>query len=145
MGQRVAKGKRIRTSIVVGAIAAVVAGSWLLGTAESTTAAPVHGSAQFDIPSHNGVYRASMSPSDGGWTVQVRTANGAVADGAAITLEGWMPDDSSVVPVRADVEPRGGGEYRVDGMQLQHAGWWNVRVLIATASRTDSLAFNFVR
>lgn len=145
MGHGIAEGKRVRTSIVVGAFAAVVAGAWLLGTAESTTAAPVRGPAQLDIPSHNGAYRASMSPSESGWTVHVRTADGAVVDGAALALEGWMPDDSSVVPVRGDVVARGGGEYRIAAMRLERAGWWNVRVQVASASGIDSLAFNFVR
>jgi hypothetical protein len=43
------------------------------------------------------------------------------------------------------VEARGRGEYRVVGMELERAGWWNVRVQIASTSGTDSLAFNFIR
>lgn len=145
MGQGKVQGKRIRTSVVIAAAAAIVGGSWLLGTAESTTAAPAHAAALVDIPSHNGVYRASMSLSDGGWTIEIRTTDGALVDRAAIVVEGWMPDNGSVLPVRADVAARGGGEYRVAGMRLEHAGWWNVRVQIAAAGGTDSLAFNFVR
>jgi hypothetical protein len=146
MGQGKVQGKRIRTAIVAGVVAAVVAATWLLASAERMSAASLKLAALLDIPSHNGRYRASMSPSQGGWTVQVRTPDGAVVDGALLALEGWMPDDSSVAPVRATkVESRGGGRYRVARMELDRAGWWNVRVQIASARGTDSLAFNFIR
>lgn len=146
MSQRNGEGKRIRTAIVAAAVAAVAASTWLLAGAERMSAAPLKVAALVDIPSHNGVYRASMTPSDGAWTVHVRTASGAVVDSASIALEGWMPDDSSVRPVRApEVEARGGGDYRVTKMELERAGWWNVKVRIATARGTDSLAFNFIR
>ena len=88
MGQGKGRGKHVRTSVVIAAVAAIVGASWLLGAAESTTAAPVRVAGLADIPSHNGVYRASMSLDDGRWTVELRTADGSMVDGAAIALEG---------------------------------------------------------
>ena len=106
------------------------------------------------IPSHNGVYQASLvapsSPIAGsgpdGWTVEVRTAAGTPVENAALALESWMPDDARVNATR----PRatrylGDGRYRVDGLRLDQHGWWNVRLEIAASVGTDSLAFNLVR
>jgi hypothetical protein len=146
MGQGKVHGKRIRTSIAIGAAAVALGSGSILGTADSTNAAPLRVAAMTDIPSHHGIYRASMSPSADGWTVEIRTADGAMVDGAAIELEGWMPDDSSVMPVRAaQVASHDQGEYQVAGMKLERTGWWNVRTTIKSERGTDSLAFNVVR
>jgi hypothetical protein len=146
MGQGKVHGKRIRTSMVIGAAAVALATAWILGTADSTSAASLRVAAMTDIPSHHGIYRASMSPSGYGWMVEIRTADGAMVDGAAIELEGWMPDDSTVTSVRAaKVASRGHGEYRVASMKLERTGWWNVRAKITSERGIDSLAFNLVR
>ena len=105
------------------------------------------------IPSHNGVYRASLVPSDsagrfgsGVWTVEVRTASGAAVEDATLALESWTPDDAPVPATRPRVTAHlGDGRYRVDGLRFERRGWWNVRLQIATPGGTDSLAFNLVR
>ena len=106
------------------------------------------------IPSHNGAYRASLVPSahtagsfsSATWTVEVRTANDAPVEGAALSVESWMPDDNLVPATRPRVtESLGGGQYRVEGLELGRRGWWNVRLQISARYGTDSLAFNLVR
>jgi hypothetical protein len=106
------------------------------------------------ISSHNGAYRASLVPpahaadrsGSAEWTVEVQTNNGAPVDGATLALESWMPDDDHVIATRPRVTANlGGGRYRVDGIELDRRGWWNIKLQIVAAGGTDSLAFNLVR
>ncbi len=107
-----------------------------------------------DIPSHNGVYRASLVASSNAadrfdspvWTVKVETAAGAPVEDVALALESWMPDDDAVPATHPRVTRYlGDGRYRVEGLRLDRRGWWNVRLQIARPNNTDSLAFNLVR
>jgi hypothetical protein len=123
-----------------------------------SAAAPTTETAAFSrlssIPSHNGVYRASLIPSpseiDGSdqslWTVEVRTAQGTPVDRARLAIESWMPDHERLGATAARVTAYlGDGRYRVEGLRLDRRGWWNVRLTVAAPSATDSLAFNVVR
>jgi hypothetical protein len=120
-------------------------------TAHTTTAAF---SSLSKIPSHNGLYRASlMPPSDPAgrlglttWIVKVETAAGTPVGDATLALESWMPDDDRVAAVRPRA-PRyvGDGRYHVEGLRFDRRGWWNVRLQVARPGATDSLAFNLVR
>ena len=154
-------GRRMSVSAVAVTIGAVVAALWLVASAEDGSAArgaPARPAAVAiaarlsGIPSHDGLYRASMLPSPDpternrplAWTVVVRTAAGAPVDGAALTLESWMPDDTTVVAPRPWAAELGGGRYRVEGLAFDRPGWWNVRLRISGAAGTDSLAFNLI-
>jgi hypothetical protein len=106
------------------------------------------------IPSHNGIYRASLIPSPAdsregsatAWTVEVRTANGAPVERATLALDSWMPDHERLGATPARVTgDMGDGRYRVEGLRLGRRGWWNVRLTVAAQTGTDSLAFNLVR
>ena len=98
-----------------------------------------------NIPSHNGVYRASMTASaDSQWTIEVETASGTRVPNASLALESWMPDEERFVAVHPRVSALADGRYRVDGLRLDRPGWWNVKLAISAASGTDSLAFNLV-
>jgi hypothetical protein len=99
-----------------------------------------------NIPSHNGVYRASMIASaNSQWTVEIQTASGTRIPSASLALESWMPDDERVVAMHPHVTELAHGRYRVDGLRLDRHGWWNVKLAISAAAGTDSLAFNLVR
>ena len=107
-----------------------------------------------EIPSHNGLYRASLVPSidpagrwgSTTWTVKVETAAGTPVDDATLSLESWMPDDERVAALHPRVTRYvGDGRYRVDGLRFDRRGWWNVRLQVARTGSTDSLAFNLVR
>jgi len=99
-----------------------------------------------NIPSHNGVYRASMIASaNSRWTIEIQTASGTRISRASLALESWMPDDERVATTHPRVTELAEGRYRVDGLRLDRPGWWNVRLAISAASGTDSLAFNLVR
>ena len=155
--------RRLPSSAVVAAVGAALAALWLVTSAEDGSAArgapvavstaPVVVARLSDIPSHGGLYRASVVPSPSpiertrplAWTVVVRTAAGAPVEGASLALESWMPDDKSAVPPRPRATAAlGGGRYRVEGLRFDRAGWWNVKLQISAAAGTDSLAFNLV-
>jgi hypothetical protein len=100
------------------------------------------------IPSHNGIYRASLARSvdPGVWTVNVQTTAGTAVGGATLALERWMPDDERLAPTRLRVTQNlGGGRYRVEGLRFDRRGWWNVKLQVSAPNGTDSLAFNLVR
>jgi hypothetical protein len=99
-----------------------------------------------NVPSHNGVYRASMTASTNSqWTIEIETASGTRVPNASLALESWMPDEERFVAVHPRVSELAEGRYRVDGLRLDRPGWWNVKLAISTASGIDSLAFNLVR
>lgn len=121
------------------------------GLTRSTTAAFSRLSA---IPSHNGVYRASLVEQSGPtrpfdsrvWTVEVQTATGSPVEGATLALESWMPDETKVLATHPRVMGYlGAGRYRIDGLRFDRRGWWNVRLQVVAVGGTDSLAFNLVR
>ena len=106
-----------------------------------------------NVPSHNGVYLASMIPSPDAidpdtlltWTVDIRTAVGLPVEGASLAVGSWMPVDESVGAARPRTTAElGGGRYRVAGLRFGGRGWWNVRLRVSGAGGTDSLAFNLV-
>jgi hypothetical protein len=148
----------IELSAVIGAMGAAVAVVPPIAgdsAAAHLTRATTTGSSRLSaIPSHNGVYQASLvapfDPTDryGShiWTVEIRTAAGAPVDDAVLALESWTPDDDRVPATRPRVTAHlGDGRYRVEGLRFERRGWWNVRLQIAAAGGTDSLAFNLVR
>lgn len=102
-----------------------------------------------DIASHEGRYLASLAPRsaswDGreGWMISLRDSDGTPVEDAQLSIEAWMPDEPGVLIGPAGVEMAGGGQYRVDHLLLEPAGWWNVKLAIAGVAG-DSLAFNVV-
>jgi hypothetical protein len=130
-------------------IAGLIAGWAMVRTAHSAAAAGDPGVVTFsrlaNIPSHNGIYRASLIASRSSWTLEVRTASGTPVPGASLALESAMPDDGRVAATHPRVTELAGGQYRVDGLRLDRSGWWNVKLAISAATGSDSLAFNLVR
>ena len=139
---------------VVVAVASLIAIPSDRASARSTRARTAEFSRLADIPSHNGVYRASLVPSSDPagqlesrvWTIAVETAIGAPVEDATLALETWMPDDDAAHATRPRVTGYlGDGRYRVEGVRFDQRGWWNVRLEIVAPGGTDSLAFNLVR
>ena len=124
------------------AFMAVIAG-WTI--ARGADASVVTFSRLSNIPSHNDVYRASMTAAaNGQWTIEIQTASGTRVPNASLALESWMPDDERLVAEHPRVSELADGRYRVYGLRLDRPGWWNVKLAISAASGTDSLAFNLV-
>jgi hypothetical protein len=99
-----------------------------------------------DIPSHNRVYRASLDlTSDSVWTLRVRSASDAPVPNASVSMEAWMPEQGGVAHAKpAAIEYAGAGTYRVSPLTFDRSGWWNIKMQLSAAGRTDSLAFNLI-
>jgi len=104
-----------------------------------------------NIPSHNDRFRASLVPSSAprvgqptDWSLIIATADGTPVSGAAISLDSWMPDDEASGTRTYTTREIGRGRYRVNGLRVDRAGWWNVRLGVTAQGVADSLAFNLV-
>ena len=146
--------------VVAMAMSAAVVVAWAItgvgvhSRAHTDSGAATAWSRLSDIRSHNATYQASLIASRErgdslepmAWTVAVRTASGVPVEGAVLRLEGRMPDDAGGVLTHPRVTGYlGQGRYRVEGLRFDRRGWWNVKLEIASASGTDSLAFNVIR
>jgi hypothetical protein len=78
-------------------------------------------------------------------TVQVRIvdANGTPVDGAAITIDGGMPQHGHGLPTRPRVTRNlGAGVYEIEGVRFNMGGWWEFKLAIATPAGIDRVTFN---
>jgi hypothetical protein len=100
--------------------------------------------------SGSGIYRAVAEPADPirvgqlhGWTLRIEDAHGVAVDGAAIEVDGGMPQHGHGLPTRPRVtRALGGGAYHVDGIRFNMGGWWEVTFHIAAGAGTDHVTFN---
>jgi hypothetical protein len=150
------------TAAVVVALGAVVANASVTllhsgGAGHTTSPAPraTGGGMLLSVherPSHGEIYRARAIPDLDGmragrahpWQIEVSTADGRPVDDADLVLESWMPVTGRRAPVQpwvAEVLP---GSYRVEGLQFDRPGWWNVSLVISGSAGVDSLAFNLI-
>ena len=102
--------------------------------------------------SEQGLYRVSIEPEGGegttlgdmhSWVMTVADKAGAPVEGAAIAVDGGMPEHHHGLPtspaVTADL---GGGRYRIEGIKFTMAGWWQLRFAISSAAGRDDAVFN---
>jgi hypothetical protein len=133
----------IRSNLATAVAFMAVMAGWTI--ARNGDASVVTFSKLSNIPSHNDVYRASMTAAGNGqWTIEVETASGTRVPNASLALESWMPDDEKFVAAHPHVSELAEGRYRVYGLRLDRPGWWNVKLAISAAGGTDSLAFNLI-
>jgi hypothetical protein len=101
--------------------------------------------------SHHGRYAAevvSATPlttgADQSWLVRVTDRDDAPLPDARVSVDAWMPETGEHSATHPGVRHVGGGDYRIDGLALSRAGWWNVALVIDGRSGVDSVAFNVV-
>ncbi len=101
--------------------------------------------------SHSGRYSAeviSTSPivigATQSWTLHLSRRNRRVSH-ATVSAEAWMPETGERSVVRPTVTYVGSGDYRIDDLRFDRAGWWNVALVIDGRAGTDSVAFNVIR
>lgn len=77
------------------------------------------------------------------WTLTLATPDGKPVAGAAITIDGGMPDHNHGLPtspkMTADL---GDGRYTIDGLKFTMNGWWVLRFNISAAAGSDDVVFN---
>jgi hypothetical protein len=103
--------------------------------------------------STNGVFRAAIRPAVNpipintlhSWTLHVETPDGKPIENAMITLHGDMPQHGHGMPTTPVVSSYlGQGNYAVDGMKFQMAGWWVVDFDLTAGDMTDQVRFNLL-
>jgi hypothetical protein len=144
-------------------LASALLGACAGGAAQDTSSMPaaaVTRPAQLDLAttqaSQGGLYRISFSADQEPipisklhtWTVHVAAAEGEAAGeavaGAAVSVEGGMPEHNHGLPTKPQVTPLGGGDYRVEGMKFQMPGWWTVTVTVEAGGQVDRATFNLL-
>jgi YtkA-like protein len=103
--------------------------------------------------SDNGLYRVSYTASNGvipinqmhEWTLHVETAEGTPIEDATITVDGDMPQHGHGLPTSPRVtQYLGNGDYLVEGLKFQMAGWWLMDFTISANGQTDAVHFNML-
>lgn len=75
------------------------------------------------------------------WVVNLRTREGEAIEGASIKVDGDMPAHGHGLATEPTVgEELGGGDYRIEGLKFQMAGYWEIYLDILTAEgEADSI------
>ncbi len=103
--------------------------------------------------SGQGLYRATITPRIDpikinqvhSWTLHLETPDGRPVEGATITVNGDMPGHGHGLPTQPKVtRALGNGDYLVEGMKFQMAGWWYVEFDVTAGGRHDSVRFNLI-
>lgn len=75
--------------------------------------------------------------------VSIRDAAGQPVDGAAIEVDGGMPEHGHGLPTKPRVtKSLGDGRYEIEGLRFNMGGWWELHLAIATPAGTDRVTFN---
>jgi hypothetical protein len=75
--------------------------------------------------------------------VIVRDGNGSAVEGAALRIDGGMPQHGHGLPTRPRVSRNlGNGAYEIEGVRFNMGGWWEFKVVIETAAGADTITFN---
>lgn len=79
------------------------------------------------------------------WTLHVETVDGKPVENATITVDGDMPQHGHGLPTSPRVTKYlGNGDYLIDGMKFQMAGWWQMEFTIAANTQIDIVHFNMM-
>lgn len=101
--------------------------------------------------SKNGLFKAGISSELDpivinqmhGWTLHLTGADGQPVEDATITVSGRMPAHAHGMPTSPQVTANlGGGNYKVEGMQFQMGGEWEVIFNVTAGGTTDDIVFH---
>ena len=80
---------------------------------------------------------------DNTWTVRITDASGAPEEGMVVSLRPWMPDHGHGSPVEPQITDLGGGEYRIESLNLFMPGLWQVTFGLETPTgESDEVMFS---
>jgi hypothetical protein len=100
--------------------------------------------------SATGLYTATLNPAEKLRTRRLQTvevtlhdAAGQPIDGAAITIDGGMPQHGHGLPTKPRVtKALGNGVYVIEGVRFNMGGWWEFKVAVAGKAGNDTVTFN---
>lgn len=77
------------------------------------------------------------------WTITVTTAEGDPVNDARISIDGGMPQHGHGLPTDPEVTGNiGEGKYRVEGLQFNMGGDWELRFDITSPKGEDTVTFH---
>lgn len=75
--------------------------------------------------------------------LQLTDTSGGAIDGAAIAVDGGMPEHRHGLPTQPRVtRALGRGRYQVDGLRFSMGGWWTLTFRIDAGAARDSVTFH---
>ena len=75
--------------------------------------------------------------------VILRDSNGQSVEGAAIRIDGGMPQHGHGLPTRPRVSRAlDNGAYEIEGVRFNMGGWWEFKVTITSERGADTVVFN---
>ena len=75
--------------------------------------------------------------------VLITDANGRPVQGAAVSVDGGMPEHGHGFPTRPRVtRALGGGVYEIEGVRFNMGGWWALKLTIESPAGPDTVTFN---
>jgi hypothetical protein len=75
--------------------------------------------------------------------VLITDAGGRPVEGAAITVDGGMPEHGHGLPTHPRVSRSlGGGVYEIEGVRFSMGGWWELKLAIQSPAGADNVTFN---
>ncbi|MEA2165517.1 MAG: hypothetical protein QOK37_3644 [Thermoanaerobaculia bacterium] len=99
--------------------------------------------------SSSGLYTATLQPAESlrprklQTQVALKDARGQAVDGAAITIDGGMPQHGHGLPTQPRVtKALGNGAYLIEGVRFNMGGWWEFKLAIAGKTGNDTVTFN---
>ena len=139
---------KMRNGIVAGAVA-------LIATilAASAPAAPRDLDRTLNRATDKGLFRVEVAsavrpiPMNAihRWTVRLTDASGRPVAGAAIAVDGGMPEHHHGLPTAPRAIPGSApGNYVIQGMKFSMDGWWELKLDVRAAGRSDTVTFNIV-
>ena len=141
------------------ALAAIIAAA-IAATACSHAMAMIHGTGarrpaatEFGLgprSSEKNLYVATLETSTQLRVRQMQTVRVAIVDGdgravegAALAIDGGMPEHGHGLPTRPRMtRALGAGTYEVEGVRFNMGGWWQFKVTIASERGADTVTFN---
>lgn len=80
---------------------------------------------------------------DNTWTVRIADAAGTPEESMVVSLRPWMPDHGHGSPVEPVITDLGGGEYRIESLNLFMPGLWQITFTLETpAGAADEVMFS---
>jgi hypothetical protein len=75
--------------------------------------------------------------------VSITDAQGRPIEGAAISVDGGMPEHGHGLPTQPHVKRAlGAGVYEIEGLRFSMGGWWELKLAIDSPAGRDSVTFN---
>jgi hypothetical protein len=75
--------------------------------------------------------------------VRIVDASGLPIDGAAVSIDGGMPEHAHGLPTRPRIgRALGDGVYEIEGLRFSMGGWWELKLAIESPIGMDSVTFN---